>query len=233
MFNIFKNYPKTKYYKKNEKGKDYVVGDIHGEFLKLEEKLKSINFNPKTDRLFSVGDLTDRGSSSISVLDWINRKWFIPVKGNHEDMLIKVSKTIFTETAVSFYHNGGKWFFDIDKKKQKKIANYYKTFPTTITVDTINGPIGIVHADCPTPTWKLLNEFLNSKNFIDIEKKCLWSRERLRTEDQIIPDVRAVIIGHMKQEVIKKHGNVFFIDTGSGYTDGYLTILDLETLNPV
>ena len=39
MLNIFKNYPKTKYYKKNEKGKDYVVGDIHGEFLKLEEKV--------------------------------------------------------------------------------------------------------------------------------------------------------------------------------------------------
>ena len=102
MLNIFKNYPKTKYYKKNEKGKDYVVGDIHGEFLKLEEKLKSINFNPKVDRLFSVGDLTDRGSSSISVLDWINRKWFIPVKGNHEDMLIKVSKTIFTETCLLY-----------------------------------------------------------------------------------------------------------------------------------
>ena len=36
MLNIFKNYPKTKYYKKNEKGKDYVAWRI----FKIRRKIK-------------------------------------------------------------------------------------------------------------------------------------------------------------------------------------------------
>ena len=45
----------------NKIGKDYVVGDIHGMFKALYKNLESMNFNFKTDRLFSVGDLCDRG----------------------------------------------------------------------------------------------------------------------------------------------------------------------------
>lgn len=233
MFNFFNTKKRTKHYSINQEGNDYIVGDIHGEFNSLEEKLLKIKFDPKKDRLFSVGDLTDRGSSSKDVTKWIDKKWFIPVKGNHEEMLIAVSKTIFTETAVNFYHNGGQWFFYLDKKTRNKIAKYYKTFPTAITVETEKGNVGIVHADCPTRTWGELIKILNSDNYLEIEKKCLWSRYRLKNSNEIIPDVRAVIVGHMKQENIKINGNIYLIDTGSGYKGGELTILDLKTLLPV
>lgn len=223
----------TKKYSLNTKGKDYVVGDIHGEFKKLEQKLKLIGFNEKTDRLYSLGDLTDRGKDSIEVLNWMKKKWFYPIKGNHEELLISVNKSIFTEAAIIYYRNGGEWYFDLTKKQQKIIAKYYKSFPTTITVETNFGPVGLVHADCPMPTWSLLNKLLNSSKILDTEKKCLWSRQRMHIHDQIIPDVRAIIVGHMKQDEIKQHGNIYLIDTGSGYEDGYLTILDLETLKPV
>jgi serine/threonine protein phosphatase 1 len=48
----------------NEKGRDFVVGDIHGCFDLLSNNLKEIGFDESVDRLFSVGDLVDRGKQS-------------------------------------------------------------------------------------------------------------------------------------------------------------------------
>jgi serine/threonine protein phosphatase 1 len=76
------------HFDKNQKGKDYVVGDIHGMFKDLHQLLIDINFNFENDRLFSVGDLCDRGTDSIDILNWIDYPWFFPVLGNHEEVMI-------------------------------------------------------------------------------------------------------------------------------------------------
>lgn len=71
-------------YTLNERGKDYAVGDVHGHFTKLQQQLDAIGFNQDVDRLFSVGDLVDRGPECDRVLDWLAKPWFHPVRGNHE-----------------------------------------------------------------------------------------------------------------------------------------------------
>ena len=48
----------------NTVGRDIAVGDIHGCFTELQRGLDTIGFDPCTDRLFSVGDLVDRGPES-------------------------------------------------------------------------------------------------------------------------------------------------------------------------
>ncbi|MGH8462894.1 MAG: metallophosphoesterase, partial [Pseudomonas sp.] len=45
----------------NHQGRDYAVGDIHGHFQRVWAQLMRAGFDPKVDRLFSVGDLVDRG----------------------------------------------------------------------------------------------------------------------------------------------------------------------------
>ena len=45
----------------NRRGRDLAVGDIHGYFALLQQALNRVGFDPVCDRLFSVGDLTDRG----------------------------------------------------------------------------------------------------------------------------------------------------------------------------
>ena len=49
-------------------GRDLVVGDVHGEFSTLEHALEALDFQPGKDRLFSVGDLIDRGPRSGDAL---------------------------------------------------------------------------------------------------------------------------------------------------------------------
>jgi serine/threonine protein phosphatase 1 len=60
------------------------VGDIHGHFQRLQQCLEAVGFDPAVDRLFSVGDLVDRGPHSEAALDWLAQPWFHAVQGNHE-----------------------------------------------------------------------------------------------------------------------------------------------------
>ena len=54
------------------RGRDFAVSDIHGCFSHLSRSLKSIGSDASVDRLFSVGDLVDRGTESDQVLPWLN-----------------------------------------------------------------------------------------------------------------------------------------------------------------
>ena len=59
--------------------RDWVVGDVHGCFETLRQALRGIDFEYGRDRLFSVGDLIDRGPNSIGALEWLetnaSRPW--------------------------------------------------------------------------------------------------------------------------------------------------------------
>src|SRR5690606_8090567 len=66
---------------RNTAGRDIAVGDIHGHFTALQRELDRIDFDPAVDRLFSVGDLVDRGPECEDVIKWLNYPWFHPVRG--------------------------------------------------------------------------------------------------------------------------------------------------------
>lgn len=72
----------------NNRGRDLAVGDIHGHFERLQRCLDEVGFDPEVDRLFSVGDLVDRGPASEQALDWLAQPWFHAVQGNHEALAI-------------------------------------------------------------------------------------------------------------------------------------------------
>ena len=51
-----------------DKGRVFVVGDVHGCLDLLMRGLDQINFNTSRDTLLSVGDLIDRGPRSFDAL---------------------------------------------------------------------------------------------------------------------------------------------------------------------
>lgn len=75
---------KFKRFEINTTGRDFAVGDVHGHFTKLQAALDAVGFNAATDRLFSVGDLVDRGPESADVDTWLAKPWFFAVQGNHD-----------------------------------------------------------------------------------------------------------------------------------------------------
>lgn len=75
-------------YSRNTLGRDLVVGDIHGCFSLLKAELQKLGFDPEFDRLFSVGDLIDRGDESDMVLEAVSRYGIKAVRGNHEQGIL-------------------------------------------------------------------------------------------------------------------------------------------------
>ena len=108
----------VKHFEKNAVGNDYVVGDIHGEFHLLQSKLDELQFNPEVDRLFSVGDLVDRGTESEKCLEWLNKPWFHSVRANHEQMIIDAYREEDDRYAVHSFQNGGAWFFALFEQER-------------------------------------------------------------------------------------------------------------------
>lgn len=72
----------------NIAGRDFIVGDLHGCRSMLDTLLEHVVFDVRKDRLFSTGDLVDRGPDSEGCLALLEQPWFYPVLGNHDAMLM-------------------------------------------------------------------------------------------------------------------------------------------------
>jgi serine/threonine protein phosphatase 1 len=112
----------------NCQGKDYVVGDLHGCFDLLQRVLNEVDFDKTCDRLFSVGDLIDRGPNSLKCLELLSEPWFYAVKGNHEDLMLEFFQSYRRDGHLDdlkdvnhtrFLWYGGSWierYFQADKR---------------------------------------------------------------------------------------------------------------------
>lgn len=221
----------------NRRGRDIAVGDIHGHFTRLRGVLGVAGFDPAVDRLFSVGDLVDRGPESGEALDWLDRPWFFPVQGNHEDFAIRYALEGRAD-AATYAANGGQWFIDLPEREQRRIALRLAELPLALEVETPDGLVGLVHADCPLRSWDDLRLALTSPDmprrlFEQVKMICQWSRERIYTADErVVAGVRAVVVGHTPIQAPVVLGNVHHIDTGGWLDDrrGHFTLIDLRTL---
>lgn len=211
-------------YDKNTAGRDYVVGDIHGCFTRLEQTLAAHHFDTTHDRLFSVGDLVDRGPECELARRWLAMPWFHAVRGNHEDYAIRHSLTGRVDVD-NYRANGGGWFLDMPAERQKEFGLAFSALPYVIEVETCHGLVGVLHADCPVRDWNDLPGALNRKAG---RMTTIWSRERTDNIDRsVVMNIHAVIVGHTPLKEVTALGNVIHIDTGGWLEEGHFTLLDI------
>ena len=60
---------------RNAASRNLVTGDIHGCFATLEAALVELQFEPETERLFSLGDLSDYRARSADALEWLQSRF--------------------------------------------------------------------------------------------------------------------------------------------------------------
>lgn len=212
------NAPAVKRFKRNEVGRDFVVGDIHGCFDMLRRELVRIGFDAGRDRLFSVGDLVDRGPESEAAIDWIAEPWFHAVRGNHEQMAIGVAAG--KHDLGNYLANGGGWFLALTESRQQLVAAVLDTLPVCIEVETARGRVGIVHAEIAGYDWDAFVHALEtapSKNKRrDLLETALWARDRIRYGDVTrVTGVERMYVGHTPVADDAFLGNVHYIDTGA------------------
>ncbi|MFK0087557.1 metallophosphoesterase [Pseudomonas sp. NPDC090755] len=214
----------------NPQGRDYAVGDIHGHFQRLEAQLDRIGFDPAVDRLFSVGDLVDRGPECPQALHWLDQPWFHAVQGNHEALAITHASGGWLDYG-QYRAAGGGWFLDLPGEEQVRFAARFARMPMAIEVETAGGLVGLLHADCPFALWSELCEQLKAPRARDVEEYCQWSRRRLQEEDERpVSGLRALIVGHTPLREVRVLGNIWHIDT-AGWARGHFSLLELDSLS--
>lgn len=207
---------------RNSNGRDFFVGDLHGCYALLEHHLNLVDFNKTVDRLISVGDLADRGPSSIECVQLITEPWFFAVRGNHEDMAIGVHRGGWS--LGNFIMNGGGWFSELEEPVQERVVQLMETLPYTIEVPIDDKLVGVLHADCVVHSWKAFDGIYNKESV-------LWGRGRINRRDPTwVNDVDVVVVGHTPVKKICALGNVVYIDTGAVYGKGLTLIEGTELL---
>lgn len=234
-------------YALNTHGRDFVVGDVHGCFSMLDAELAARGFDLARDRLFSVGDLIDRGAESPAVLDAVRHHDIRAVRGNHEQGILEwalredidpvhiqamgnhpdqaLAEWAFADGRTSeLVYNGGEWFVELycaedSAVRAREIVSYFSALPYAIEVETLHGLIGIVHAEVPGAQWPDVTRTQQAHRSSAVRETVLWDRSRWTGAHvpERIEGIRAVIVGHTPHREIRRHGNVINIDTGAVY----------------
>jgi serine/threonine protein phosphatase 1 len=229
------SYQSFKFFNRNPKGRDFVAGDIHGHFLALEKLLWQVSFDPQKDRVFSVGDLIDRGPESERAIEFINYHWFHAIRGNHEQMLLdSAASPQISRNWTTF--NGGDWWQKIPTHLHKRIRGVIAKLPLAMEINTARGRVGLVHADIPNGmSWQDFVLQLDSDQ--DTIDQALWSRTRFKQlqlmgRTQPVAGIDIIIFGHTPVSKPVYESNIIYIDTGAAYPDdktlGTLTMLEIQ-----
>jgi serine/threonine protein phosphatase 1 len=225
----------------------YVIADIHGELKQFEEILHQINLK-ENDILYILGDVLDRGSHPIRVLQMLMKMPnVVCLMGNHELMALPCLEYLcrrmiddgadegFEEVLEDF----GIWslnhckttmeeFCSRDHEEQQEIISYIKKMKLNDELSIGGQDYLLVHAG--------LGNFSPKKSLDEYTpEELVWERGDYSTEYY---QDKYVIVGHTPTQVIcgnPKPGYIYRIhhnicmDCGSSYPGGRLAAICLDT----
>ena len=209
----------------NKKGRDFVVGDLHGCYNALKKLLEKVDFNTKKDRLISVGDLIDRGPDSIKCLELLKKPWFYCVLGNHEDILIKYLENIPQKKPYD-----EEWLNEMGETytERRKFARSYlkklKELPFVLSVGDNNDHFYVVHAELIDRHKRVKKKHVDNWDFVNLkytEYHAIWGRkvydysnkgEIYFPHDNKLSDIYC---GHCILEAPVRVGKQIFLDRGA------------------
>jgi serine/threonine protein phosphatase 1 len=222
----------------NNNGSDYICSDIHGHFSLLEKKLNQIGFNPEHDRLFSLGDLIDRGDESADVFNWLEKPWFFAIQGNHERMLINALRSQSDHLRHQWFAWGGDWAEDLPEESLDQYCKVLEKLPLAIELEISgNRRVALVHASLPrSADWNQIKTYLQNipEDKIDSDRlttEMLWGRIQEDTLNSDTPNtlepvsnINHVYHGHTIVSHYTTIGNRTFMDLCS-YDTGNIGLL--------
>lgn len=222
----------------NRNGRDFVCADVHGYFNLLEQELENVSFDTDRDRLFSLGDLIDRGEDSFSALKWLRYPWFHAVIGNHESMFMETMiKHKQDENSFNRWHQSADgWRKGLTLDQLFELHHEICELPVVMEVAiSQQSKIGLCHAQFPLNCdWNYLKEKLASDDydylgevFDDLVWGCsiMIAEKDGRAEPKPVDNIDHVFHGHNIVKEILTLGNRTFMDLGS-YNHGRIGFIE-------
>ena len=224
----------------------YCMSDIHGNYEKYQQMLKKLHFCD-SDTLYVIGDVIDRGSHSIKVLqDMMLRPNIIPIIGNHEYMagiclrmlVQEITYDSIAELSGELIHGLMEWqdvggqatideFHKLSYEEKMDIIDYLEEFSLYEEVSCGGDKFVLVHAG--------LENFREDRPLDDYGPHetlfCAPDYSRIYFCDKYLVTGHLptwAIEGNPYPDRIYKGNNHIAIDCGCGF-DGQLGAICLET----
>ena len=129
----------------------YIIGDLHGCFDELQALLEQIDYQPKKDQLWFVGDIVNRGPKSLECLRFVKKLQkkgrAQMVLGNHDFHLIAAY------LGFDKYHSKSDTLLPVlEADDAQKLINWLRKQPLMVSHPSFNAVM--VHAGIP-PQWTI------------------------------------------------------------------------------
>ena len=169
----------------NQKGRDLIVGDVHGQAPLLDRLLQNAAYDPRRDRLLALGDLVDRGPDCVDLIKRTTQRGVYSVMGNHEAMMISASANYEASRAWNRNQNG--WTRDLDPQIMLEVKAIAERFPLAIELPLRDGRIiGLIHAEVQVgESWTSLRSAqyghrdASDDMGFTVAASALWGRSRI------------------------------------------------------
>jgi len=211
-----------------------VIGDIHGCLFTLKELVEKLRDKYPLIKIYSVGDLVDRGNFSYEVIEYFIAENIEFTPGNHDYMFSYYLRQYGGRMAKAWLQNGA----------EKTIASYNKHNDSVSShIDLIlRAPLFINLKDCfishagvsqvyegsflkyfPDDQYVLENIL---RNDVENSNSIIWERGKLLNIGKL------QVAGHTRRENVEfnKASNVVYIDT-SVYMMNKLSAVIVEDNN--
>lgn len=221
----------------NAQGRDFLVGDLHGCFTPLMHSLDRIKFDFTKDRLFSTGDLVDRGPESLDCLRLLKEPWFNACLGNHDEMLIQsIAEGLYTRAVVRNAHSvGAEWVYTLPLSEEEELTQtlfpLLLDMPLVLRVQHPHLHFKVIHAEAVVNDRVLGDDELERPSHV-YQHPLLWGRTLTNSlQDSLAPLLKAehfdysgqawapslglTYVGH---EIVKRptlHKSHMYIDCGA------------------
>jgi len=191
----------------------FVIGDIHGCARTFNRLLDVIELD-RTDMLYLLGDLIDRGPDSRGVIETILRLQhdgfdLRPIRGNHEEMMLLAIRSGVEEDLLEWLENGG----------NATLANYGVSHPKDLPTEHLTFLEAL-------PYYRMTPQYLFVHAGLDFSlddplseagrTAMLWTRDGKVNSKKI--GGRTMVTGHSTRTLdeIKKCLNTEHIQTDNG-----------------
>lgn len=147
-----------------------VIGDIHGMLNPLDQLLKQVRFDPRTDHVVSVGDMVNKGPKSAEVVQRLMQLNASAVRGNHEDRVLVAWDGLRAQVGVEAYVDSAQAALSRGEGQDVKTARqlsarqveWLRSLPVVLAVEPLS--LYVVHAGLvpgvPIPEqdpWAIMN----------------------------------------------------------------------------
>jgi predicted phosphodiesterase len=120
-----------------------IIGDVHGCAVELQSLLDKCSYRKDVDIAISVGDLVNKGPSSLSVLKIIKKEQLYAVRGNHDDAALAEYYRFINQNIVPSKEKY-QWVTELKSEENSKLVTVLEELPFSLSLSGYR--VTVVHA---------------------------------------------------------------------------------------